>query len=237
MKRVFLLACLAFLATGVCKNTALADTPQQRGFQVYRQVCSTCHSLNHVRFADLSGIGLSAADIKAYAASRQVPDGVDDDGDPKTRPAHLSDLIGSPYPNEAMARMANHGDLPPDFSRLAMTEEGGAARIETILRSYVPKPADLVLPPGSYYNTAFAQNDIGMPPPLHDGQVKYVDGTAATLPQMAQDVSAYLDWVAHPHSVERTHIGLGVLAYLAVLTILLAIMKRRVWKRVKGTGS
>lgn len=229
MKRYLLVALM------VLPLTAQASTPEQRGFQVYRQVCATCHSLNQVRFADLSGIGLAVPDIKAYAGSRQVPDGLDDDGDPKTRAAHLSDPIGSPYPNEAMARLANHGDVPPDFSRLAMTEEGGAKRIETILRSYAPKPADVVLGPGSYYNTAFAQNHIGMPPPLHDGQLIYADGTKATIPQMAQDVGAFLDWVAHPHRVARAHTGLVVLAYLAGMTVLLALLKRRVWKRVKET--
>ncbi|NVN02569.1 MULTISPECIES: cytochrome c1 [Asaia] len=229
MKRYFLGVLLAL------PLSAQAATPEQRGFQVYRQVCSTCHSLNHVTFADLSGIGLAVPDIKAYAASRQVPDGLDDDGDPKTRAAHPSDPIGSPYPNDAMARLANHGDLPPDFSRLAMTEEGGAKRIETILRSYAPKPSDVVLAPGSYYNTAFAQNHIGMPPPLHDGQVTYADGTKATIPQMAQDVGAFLDWVAHPHREARSHTGLVVLIYLAGLGTLLALLKRRVWKRVKET--
>lgn len=227
MKRVLLIGLMAL------PLTAHASTPEQRGFQVYRQVCATCHSLDHVTFADLSGIGLAVADIKAYAASHQVPDGVDDDGDPKTRPARLSDSIGSPYPSEAMARLANHGDIPPDFSRLAMTEEGGAGRIETILRSYESKPADVVLSAGSYYNTAFAQKHIGMPPPLHDGQVTYADGTKATLPQMAQDVGAFLDWVAHPHRSARSHTGLAVLGYLAGLTVLLALLKRRVWKRVK----
>lgn len=131
MKRVLLIGLMAL------PLTAQASTPEQRGFQVYRQVCATCHSLDHVTFADLSGIGLAVADIKAYAASHQVPDGVDDDGDPKTRPARLSDSIGSPYPSEAMARLANHGDTPPDFSRLAMTEEGapGGSRRSCVLMS------------------------------------------------------------------------------------------------------
>ncbi|GAP24469.1 ubiquinol-cytochrome c reductase cytochrome c1 subunit [Gluconobacter frateurii NBRC 101659] len=224
MRRLFIASMLAFPAFA-----AHASTPEQRGLEVFRQVCSSCHSLNHVTYADLGELGLSVSDIKAYAAQHEIPDGLDDDGDPKTRPAHPSDVIGSPYLTAGMARMANHGGLPPDFSRLAMTQKGGIKRIIDILVSYTSPPEGKKLPPGSYYNTAMPHLHIAMPPPLHDGQIKYTDGTNATVPQMAHDVGAFLSWAAHPHLHTRHRTGLFVLSYLAILSGFLFVLKRRVW--------
>ncbi|UMM08038.1 cytochrome c1 [Gluconobacter frateurii] len=228
MKRFFIATLL--LAGG----SAHASTPEQRGLQVFRQVCSSCHSLNYVTYSDLTGLGISVPDIKSYASQHQVPDGLDEDGDPKTRPAHPSDHIGSPYPSESMARMANHGGLPPDFSRLALTQEGGPQRIIHILKSYTAPPAGTTLPPGAFYNTAMPHLHIAMPQPLHDGQVKYADGTTATISQMANDVTAFLNWTARPHLQARHRTGIFVLAYLAGLAVLLGILKHRVWKRLKS---
>ncbi|GAC88787.1 ubiquinol-cytochrome c reductase cytochrome c1 [Gluconobacter thailandicus F149-1 = NBRC 100600] len=227
MKRFFIATLL--LAGG----SVHASTPEQRGFQVFRQICSSCHSLNYVTYSDLTGLGISVPDIKSYASQHQVPDGLDEDGDPKTRPAHPSDHIGSPYPSESMARMANHGGLPPDFSRLALTQEGGSQRIIHILESYTSAPAGATLPPGAFYNTAMPHLHIAMPQPLHDGQVKYTDGTTATIPQMANDVTAFINWTARPHLQARHRTGIFVLAYLAGLAALLGILKHRVWKRLK----
>lgn len=229
MKRFFIVMLL--LAGG----SAHASTPEQRGFQVFRQICSSCHSLNYVTYSDLTGLGISVPDIKSYASQHQVPDGLDEDGDPKTRPAHPSDHIGSPYPSESMARMANHGGLPPDFSRLALIQEGGPQRIIHILESYTSAPAGTTLPPGAFYNTAMPHLHIAMPQPLHDGQVKYADGTTATISQMANDVTAFLNWTARPHRQARHRTGIFVLAYLAGLAVLLGILKHRVWKRLKSS--
>ncbi|GAN90235.1 ubiquinol-cytochrome c reductase cytochrome c1 [Gluconobacter frateurii M-2] len=226
MKRVF-----TFSVFALSLATAQGSTPAQRGLEVFRQVCSSCHSLNHVTYADLGDLGLSVPDIKAYAGQHEVADGLDDDGDPKTRPAHPSDVIGSPYLTTGMARIANHGGLPPDFSRLAVTQKGGVERIIHILDSYAPPPAGTTLPPGSYYNTAMPHLHIAMPPPLHEGQITYSDGTKATVPQMAQDVGAFLSWAAHPHLQTRHRTGWFVLTYLAILSGLLFVLKRRVWAR------
>ncbi|WP_215750334.1 MULTISPECIES: cytochrome c1 [unclassified Gluconobacter] len=211
----------------------MASTPEQRGFQVFRQVCSNCHSLNYVAYSDLSELGLSVSAIKDYAAQHQVADGLDDDGDPKTRPAHPSDKIGSPYPSENLARMANHGGLPPDFSRLALTQKGGTARIIQILESYASAPEGTVLPQGSYYNLAMKHRHIAMPQPLHAGQVKYSDGTSATISQMAQDVGTFLEWTARPHLQTRHRIGIYTLIYLIVMSVLVFVLKNRIWKKVK----
>jgi len=234
MKRV-LIAVSILLVTGILTGAADASASQgsaSRGLVVYRHVCSTCHSLDHVRYEDLMGLGLSVSDIKAYAAQHQVPDGLDDDGDPKTRAAAPSDLIGSPYPGPAMARLANHGALPPDFSRIALTHRGGSPWIARMLQSFVPTPPDTILPPGSYANTAMLSGLIMMPPPLHDGLLRNPDGTPETVAQMSTDVAAFLDWTANPHRAARHKTGVIALLYLAVMTVLAYALKHRVWRHL-----
>lgn len=231
MKR-FVPALMGMLSIG----GVMAETPAERGFQVYQQVCGACHGLEHVAYAQLTDLGLSREDIRTYAARHQVPDGLDEDGDPKTRPAKMTDRIGSPYPGEAMARMANHGSVPPDFSRRALTQEGGSAWIAHMLQSFAPTPPGIKLPAGSYYNTAMPHGHIGMPPPLKDGQVHYRDGTQATVTQMSQDVAAFLDWAAQPHLVARHRVGFYALAYLAVMTLLAFMLKRRAWRNMGRTS-
>lgn len=218
------------LATSLTALPAFASTPAQRGLMVYQQVCSACHGMEHVVYGDMSALGLSPDEISKWAADQQIPDGTDENGDPKTRPATAADPILSPYPNEAVGRLANHGLLPPDLSRLALTLHGGADKIRQILLSYAPTPAGVTLDEGRYYNTALKWKHIGMPPPLQDGMLTYPDGTRATSAQMAGDVSAFLDWVAHPHQAERRRIGFYVLAYLALMALLTFLLQRRIWK-------
>ncbi|WP_225197406.1 cytochrome c1 [Gluconobacter oxydans] len=218
------------LATSLTVLPAAASTPAQRGLMVFQQVCSACHGLEHVDYGDMSSLGLSTDEIRKWAADQQLPNGTDDNGDPKTRPATAADPILSPYPNEAVGRLANHGLLPPDLSRLALTLPGGAGEIRQILLSYAPTPAGVKLDEGRYYNTALKWKHIGMSPPLQDGMLTYPDGTQATPAQMAGDVSAFLDWVAHPHQAERRRIGIYVLAYLALMALLTFLLQRRIWK-------
>lgn len=218
------------LASSLTPLPACASTPVQRGLIIYQQVCSACHGMEHVDYGDMSSLGLSPDEIRKWAADQQLPDGTDDNGDPKTRPATAADPILSPYPNEAVGRLANHGLLPPDLSRLALTLPGGAREIRQILLSYAPTPAGVTLDEGRYYNTALKWKHIGMPPPLQDGMLTYPDGTRATSAQMASDVSAFLDWLAHPHQAERRRIGLYVLAYLALMALLTFLLQHRIWK-------
>ncbi|MBF0891095.1 ubiquinol-cytochrome C reductase [Gluconobacter sp. LMG 1744] len=209
---------------------ACASTPAQRGLIVFQQVCAACHGMDHVDYGDMAAFGLSPDAIRSWAADQQIPNGTDDNGDPKTRSATPADPILSPYPNEAVGRLANHGLLPPDLSRLAMTLPGGAEQIRRILLSYAPTPAGVKLDDGRYYNTALKWKHIGMPPPLQDGMLTYPDGTKATTQQMATDVSAFLNDVAHPHAAERRRIGLYALAYLALMALLTFVLQRRIWK-------
>jgi ubiquinol-cytochrome c reductase cytochrome c1 subunit len=206
----------------------------KRGFQVYMDVCSACHSMNLLAYRHLSGIGLSEDEIKAVAASVQVPDGPNDEGEMFERPGLPSDKFHSPFPNDQAARAANNGALPPDLSLMAKAREGGPDHILAIMTSYGEPPACLKLNEGMNFNHAFAAAgfQIAMPPPLSDGGVTYADGTQATVPQMAHDVAYFLSWAAEPNLDRRHQIGVGVILFLIVLTACFYAVYRKVWSDV-----
>ena len=215
----------------------------QRGFQVYKEVCSACHSMKLVAFRDLTEIGFSQAEVKAIAKqwAVEVPSVNPDTGEATTRKALPSDYLPSPYPNETAARAANNNALPPDMSDLAKAREGGSHYIYSLVTGYQPQPAELLkrfpearTPDNLHYNPYFANLNIAMPPPLvADGQVTYSDGTSATVDQMAKDVAAYLMWAAEPKLDNRHRTGLAVLAYLLLATALLYGAYRNIWRDKK----
>jgi ubiquinol-cytochrome c reductase cytochrome c1 subunit len=204
----------------------------QRGFQVYDQVCSACHSLNMLSYRNLGeegGPGFSTAEVKAIAASKQVAGDPDDDGNPTQRPGKPSDRFVAPFANEQAARAANAGALPPDLSLMAKAQEGGAAFIYSILTGFQDPPSDFKLQEGLHYNPYFPGKQIAMPPPLSDDSVAYTDGTKATLAQEAHDVATFLTWAAEPKLEQRKHTGFDVVIYLIILTGLLYMAYRKVW--------
>ena len=216
----------------------------QRGFQVYKEVCSGCHSLTHVAFRDLHKIGYNEAEVKAIANQWQVevPSVNPETGEPATRKAIPSDYFPSPYANETAARAANNNALPPDLSLMAKAREGGAAYIYSLLTGYRNQPAELVkkfpaakTPAGLHYNPYFANLNIAMPPPLtSEGQVTYAPGNPKpTVDQMAEDVSAFLVWTAEPSLQGRHKAGWAVLAFLIVATILAYLSYRNIWAEAK----
>ena len=222
----------------------------QRGFQVYKEVCSACHSLEQVAFRNLEDLGYSEAEVKAIAEQWQieVPYINPDTGEPATRPATPADRFPSPYPNEVAARAANNNALPPDLSLITKAREGGPAYVYSLLTGYQNQPAELVhkfptarTPQGLYYNPYFANLNIAMAPPLvSDGQVAYADGTRATVDQMAKDVTAFLVWTAEP-SLERRHAaGLAVVIFLLFATVFGYFAYRNIWatekRKVRVTG-
>ncbi|MGI4745823.1 MAG: cytochrome c1 [Janthinobacterium lividum] len=230
MRRLFLPLAFAIAAVPAAQATDLASA--QRGYAVYAQVCSACHSLKQVTYADLSGLGLDHEQIATLAAAHTLLDGVDAEGKPVRRAGRADDHLPSPFPNDAAARAANNGALPPDMSRLALTLPGREPYIERLLTGYHPPPAGLAMPPGSYYNIAAADHQIAMPPPLHAHQVAYTGGTKASVPQMAHDVATFLGWAAQPHLDERRRVGASVVLYVALLIGLLFFLKRRIWSNV-----
>ncbi len=204
----------------------------QRGFQVYSQVCSNCHSMQQLHYRDLSGIGLDPAQIKAVAAAVTVPQGLDDQGNPKDGPATPASQFRSPFPNDVAARVANNGALPPDLSLIVNAREGGPNYVYGILTGFVEPPADFKMQNGMYYNKMFPGHQIGMPPPLQDGTVTYTDGTPNTLSQEAHDVVTFLYWAANPEMVERKQMGVRVILFLVFMTGLTYAVKRKVWSDV-----
>ena len=222
----------------------------QRGFQVYKEVCSACHSLHQVAFRDLEGIGFTPAEVKAIAKNwaTEVPSVNPETGEPATRKGTPADKIPAPYANEVAARAANNNALPPDLSLMAKARHDGGAYIHSLLVGYTnqegfknEKGAELLkefpdakTPAGLHFNPYFANLNIAMPPPLAaDGQVTYADGTTATIDQMAQDVSAFLIWTAEPKLENRHQLGIAVLGFLLIATILAYLSYRNIWAGVK----
>ena len=203
----------------------------QRGFLVYQQVCSACHSMKELYYRNLEGIGLSADDVKAIAASAQIPD-LDDRGQPTTRPGLPSDHFKSPFPNDLAARAANNGALPPDQSVLALAREGGPDYLYAVLTGYAGPPPTMHMQPGMYYDTYFPGHQIAMPQPLRDGSVTYTDGAKPTLQQEAHDVVTFLAWAAQPEMETRKATGVRVVLYLLLLAGLTYAVKRQVWSDV-----
>ena len=221
----------------------------QRGFQVYKEVCSACHSLNFVAFRNLSELGYREAEIKAIADkwAQQVPDVDPKTGEASTRKAIPADHFPSPYANEVAARAANNNALPPDLSLITKAREGGAAYVYSLLTGFKePIPANLPPEnrpaPGLHYNPYFANLNIAMPPPLTtDGQVAYNDGTNPTVDQMAKDVSAFLTWTAEPRLENRHRTGIATLIFLLFATLLAYMAYQNIWhgptsRRVRRTG-
>ncbi len=217
----------------------------QRGLQVYKEVCSSCHSLKMVAFRDLTDLGYSKAEVKAFAAEYEFPDGVDENGDEKTRPGKPFDYFPSPFASEQEARDSNNGALPPDFSLLGKSREHlslfmpwtsiyGEDYIVGILTTYHEEaPEGFVVPDGLYFNETFPGNKIAMPPPLSDDLVEYADGTKATTEQMAEDVATFMYWAAEPKLEARKEMGFKVIIFMTILTIMLYFVNKSVWKKVK----
>ncbi|MEX0759785.1 MAG: cytochrome c1 [Tistlia sp.] len=211
---------------------AFDPAAMQRGLQVYKDVCASCHGLRFVAFRNLQALGYDADQVAAIAADFEVEDGPDGEGEMFMRPAVGSDTWPSPFPNEQAARVANGGAYPPDLSLIVEARGGGADYLHHLLIGYTDPPADLEVPPGQYYNDYFPGNLIAMPPPLMEGIIEYADGTPATPEQMAADVTTFLAWAAEPQLVERKRMGIKVILFLLVLTGLLYAVKRKVWSDV-----
>ena len=209
----------------------------QRGYQVYTEVCASCHSMNLVSYRNLGEPGgpeFSVEQVKAIAANFEVEDGPNSDGEMFTRPGRPSDKFVSPYPNVQAATAANGGAYPPDMSVLVKARKGGADYIYSLLLGYDEPPEGISLDDGVYYNKYMAGNKIKMSNPLSEGIVEYSDGTQATEEQMAKDVTTFLSWAAEPHLEERHKIGFRAIVYLIIITILVYFSMKKIWSRVES---
>jgi ubiquinol-cytochrome c reductase cytochrome c1 subunit len=207
----------------------------QRGYQVYKEVCSSCHSMKYLSYRNLGQKGgpeFTLEEVKAIAASYDVEDGPNSEGEMYERPGRPSDHFVNPYPNDNAAIAANGGAYPPDMSVLAKARPGGANYIYSILMGYEEKPADFVLEEGVYYNKYMDGNKIKMMSPLSDDLIEYTDGTNATQAQMAKDVTTFLTWAAEPHLEARHSTGTKVIIYLILLSTLVYFSMKKIWSGV-----
>jgi len=206
----------------------------QRGFQVYKEVCSACHSLRLVAFRDLAALGYNEAEVKAIAKGFQVP-GIDPaTGEANTRPGISTDYFPKPFANDVAARAANNNAIPPDLSLMTKARHDGAAYVYSLLTGYQNPPANLPKEnrpgEGLHFNPYFANLNLAMAAPLTgDGQVNYSDGTKATVDQMAKDVTAFLVWSAEPKLEKRNQTGWPVVGFLLFATILGFLAFKNVW--------
>ncbi len=208
----------------------------QRGYQVYTEVCSSCHSMKYLSYRNLAEKGgpeFSIAEAKAIAASFEVTDGPNDDGEMFTRPGKLSDKFVMPYDNVKAAQAANGGAYPPDMSVLVKARGGGVDYIYSLLQGYEDPPVGMNLDDGVYYNKYMYGNKIKMANQLSDGLVEYGDGTTASVEQMSKDVTTFLMWAAEPHLESRHQMGFKAIVYLIILTILVYFSMKKIWSRIE----
>jgi len=234
----------------------------QRGYQVYSEVCSSCHELRRISYRNLAQPGgpefpLNA--VEALAASAEVEDGPDEQGEMFKRPGRLSDPLPKLYRNENEARAIHNGAYPPDLSLMARArnaenvapwyihpflmlrdiavgyQEGGADYIYALLTGYKDPPPGFHLMEGMHYNEAFPGHQIAMANPFAggDGQIQYQDGTPSTVENYARDVAAFLSWAADPRLEERKRIGWMVMLYLVITAGLVYAAKRRIWSKIE----
>lgn len=213
----------------------------QRGFQVYKEVCAACHSLRLVAFRNLEELGYNEDEVKAIAANWpiQTPDIDPTTGEMSTRPPLAADKLPKPFANDVAAGAANNNAIPPDLSLITKARHGGASYIYSLLTGYQDPPAELPEAsrpgPGLHYNPYFPNLNLAMASPIAgDDMVSYSDGTAATVDQMAVDVSAFLIWSAEPKLEERHQLGWAVIGFLLIATILAYLSFRTIWADVKA---
>lgn len=205
----------------------------QRGLQVYRQVCSTCHSLRHIAFRHLAGIGFTEEQIKAFAAEYRIQDGYDENGEELERTGKPFDFFPSPYENDVLGRLANNGVLPPDLSLMVAARQGGEDYIVSFLNGYTQTPEGVQLNPGQYYNKYYPGHLVSMPPMILAGGVEYTDGTEASVFQQARDVATFLVFTSDPHHDFRKQLGVRVMLFLLVFTVLVFFAKQQLWRDIK----
>lgn len=207
----------------------------QRGYQVYAEVCSACHSLSLLAYRNLMELGLTENQVKGLIKDIVVPD-LNDDGAPIERPARLSDSFKKPFPNAAASAAANNGKAPPDLSVIVKAREGGADYIYAILTGYVPfekltpeQIKEFAVTKDDNFNIYYPGHKIAMAPPLADDKVTYTDGTKATLDREAADVTEFLAWASEPWMEDRKRTGVRVILFLLALAGLMYAVKRQVW--------
>ena len=204
----------------------------QRGYQVYSEVCSGCHSMKLLYYRDLIDIGFSEDQVKAIASEFTVIDGPNDEGEMFERDARPADRFVSPYLNDNEARANNNGAYPPDLSVITKAKKDGANYIYNLLLGYKDPPADMEVGEGMYYNIYMAGNQIAMLQPIYDESVDYADGTNNSAEQLAEDLVVFLTWAAEPELEVRKNLGIKVILFFIILGFIIFLAKNRLWREV-----
>ncbi|KAM9199618.1 cytochrome c1, heme protein, mitochondrial [Mergus octosetaceus] len=213
---------------------ALDHGSVRRGYQVYKQVCSACHSMEYLAFRNLIGVTHTEEEAKALAEEVEVLDGPDENGEMFMRPGKISDYFPKPYPNPEAARAANNGALPPDLSYIVNARHGGEDYVFSLLTGYCDPPAGVSVREGLHYNPYFPGQAIGMAPPIYNEILEFDDGTPATMSQIAKDVCTFLRWAAEPEHDHRKRMGLKMLMISSLLISLTYYLKRHKWSVLKS---
>jgi len=205
----------------------------RRGYQVYKQVCAACHSMQFMYYRMLDGVCMTTEEVKAEAEEIQVEDGPDEDGNMFMRPGKPSDPFPKPYKNEEQARSANNGALPPDLSLICEAREGGEDYIFSILTGYTDTPEGVKLEEGQNYNAYFPGGAIGMAQALYNEIIEYDDGTPATQSQLAKDVTTFLKWAGEPEHDARKLYCFRAVSVMTALSVISYFLYRRTWSTLK----
>ncbi|KJV68957.1 cytochrome c1-2, heme protein, mitochondrial [Candidatus Neoehrlichia lotoris str. RAC413] len=201
----------------------------QRGYQVYKEVCSACHSMKRIAFRNLQEIGFSEEEVKSIASSYQIKDGPNEVGEMFERSGVPSDYFPAPFPNKEAAMASNNGAYPTDLSLIIKARHNGANYVYSLLTGYKSTKPDVN---GLYENVYFVTGKISMPPSLFDNVVRYTDGTESTVSNMAHDVVNFLQWAAEPEMEIRKKLGLKVILCLIIITIFIVLINKKLWSKL-----
>jgi ubiquinol-cytochrome c reductase cytochrome c1 subunit len=215
----------------------------QNGAKLFVNYCLNCHSASYMRYNRLRDIGLSDDQIKTNLVFTDVK-------------------VGDPMQIALDPKQAKEwfGGVPPDLSVIARSRSDGAKGsgadyLYTYLRSYYRDSSKAT----GWNNAAFP--NVGMPHVLWElqGQQKAVFAdvpdahdpakvthvlkgfepiTAGTMSpaqynEAVADLVAYMQWMSEPVQNERIRLGVWVLLFLLIFTVIAWRLNASYWKDVK----
>ena len=227
LKQLLTVACLSLAVAfpmvaqasggGAALKHAEIDVTSQdqirRGLTVFTDVCMGCHSAKYVTYKglmDYPEIGLTREEVDELRGDKPLTSGM------------ITDLA----PEDAAV---SYGKVPPDLSLIVNARRGGADYVYSLMTGFVHDHEGKV--PDGNYNEVFPGNRIAMPDPL--GWLDHDEADTAELEAQSHDVSAFLAFIGDPHQNERHAIGKYVMIFLILLTLVLYLLKKEVWKDIK----
>jgi ubiquinol-cytochrome c reductase cytochrome c1 subunit len=210
----------------------------QDGAKLFVNYCLNCHSAAYMRYNRLRDIGLTEQQIKdnLLFTTERVGDTMKSAIDPR----QAKDWFG-----------AN----PPDLTLIARSRSGhggsGADYLYTYLRTFYRDPTK----PTGWNNLVFP--NVGMPHVLwelqgarepvfdtreeHGHEVKVFSGwkqispgtmTTVQYDQAVGDLVGYLQWMAEPAQNSRVRVGVWVLLFLGMFTVITWRLNAAFWKDI-----